>query len=223
MTYSLPLSYYQKISGWVDMLTLTKQLTDFASGLFDVVGISQLSNVENLLILGLESRTDRNLDEFGYLAGHFLMYGYEEYVSPRLDSVLNFIRCKGFRAEPVGRYGYPLNGQLYLKGEAIRTGLGKRGKNTLLLHPQFGPRLRLVAVLTDAPVVPLIEPLLYETENPVCDGCSICIDACPEKILEPYRMIAPSRCRSDSDNMAKQENRLIPCDRCVKLCPAGGK
>ncbi len=204
-------------------MMLTKEITDFASGLFDAVGITQLSKVNNLLILGLESTPERNLDEFGYTNERFHMYGYEKYISPRLDSLLNFIRNKGFRAEPVGRHGYPLNGQLYLKGEALRAGLGRRGKNTLILHPQFGARLRLVAVLTDTPVVPLVEPVLFEEENPVCDNCSICIDACPEKILEPYHMIDPSRCRSDSDNMARKEDHLIPCDQCIRLCPAGGK
>ena len=83
-------------------MTLTKQLADFASSLFDAMGISQLSKVENLLILGLESRTNRDLDEFGYVAGHFCLHGYEKHISPRLESILNFIRSKGFRAEPVG-------------------------------------------------------------------------------------------------------------------------
>ncbi len=202
------------------LVTLTKQLANFASSLFDAVGISQLSKAEKLLILGLESTTDRNLDEFGYVAGHFRLYGYEKHVSPGIESILNFILGKGFRAEPAGRYGYPLNGQLYLKGEALRAGLGKRGKNTLILHPQFGPRLRLVALLTDAPIAPLWDPVLFEEENPVCNDCSICIDACPEKILEPYQMTDPSRCRSDSDNMLRKEDHLIPCDQCIRLCPA---
>lgn len=214
----------QAISTRVNMLmSLTKQIADFASGLFEVVGITQLSRVDNLLILGLESTPERNLDEFGCIDGHFRLYGYEKHVSPRLESILNFIRGKGYCAEPVGRYGYPLSGQLYLKGEALRAGLGRRGKNTLILHPRFGTRLRLVAVLTDAPVVPLVEPVLVEEENPACDDCSICIDACPEKLLEPYRMIDPSRCRSDSDNMETKHDHLVPCDLCVKLCPAGKK
>src|SRR4030042_3219645 len=171
-------------------MTLTQQVIDYASNLFDVVGITQLSKTDNLFILGLESTSERNLDEFGYVEGHFRMFCYERHVSSRLDSLLNFVRSKDFYAEPVGRYGYPLNGQIYLKGEMLRAGIGKRGKNTLILHPKFGPRLRLVAVITNAPVRPLSEPVLVEEENPICVNCSICIDACPEKILDPYRMVA---------------------------------
>ncbi len=202
-------------------MSITQQIVEYAGNLFDSVGITHLSDTDNLLILGLESTLERNLDEFGYANSHFQMFGYEKHVSSRLESILDFIHVKGFNAKPVGKLGYPLNGQIYLKGEALRAGMGQRGKNTVILHPRFGSRLRLVAVATDAPLLPIVEPVLVEEENPVCNGCSICIDACPEKILEPYRMIDPSRCRSDSDNMAKKLDRLVPCDLCLKLCPAG--
>ena len=201
-------------------MTTAQQVVETANRLFDAVGITQLSETDNLLILGLESTPERNLDEFGYLDGRFRLFGYEKYVKARLESILNFIRSAGFNAKPFGRLGYPLNGQLYLKGEALRAGMGKRGKNTIVLHPKFGPWLRLLAVVTDAPLVPLVEPVIGEEENPVCKNCSICIDACPEKILAPYRMIDPYRCRSDTDNMPKSNDRLIPCDLCLTLCPA---
>ena len=201
-------------------MTPVQQVVETAKRLFDAVGITRLSDTDNLLILGLESTPERNLDEFGYLDGRFRMYGYEKHVKARLESILNFIRSAGFQAKPIGRLGYPLNGQLYLKGEALRAGMGKRGKNTIVLHPRFGPRLRLIAVVTDTPLVQLVEPVTGEEENPVCKDCSICIDVCPEKILTPYRMIDPYRCRSDSDNMSRNNDRLIPCDRCIALCPA---
>ena len=204
-------------------MTSTQKIVAVAGNLFDAVGITRLSETDNLLILGLESTPERNLDEFGYLDGRFHMFGYEKHVKARLESMLNFIRANSFQAKPFGRLGYPLNGQLYLKGEALRAGLGKRGKNTIVMHPRFGPRLRLMAVVTDAPLVPLVEPIIGEAENPVCENCSICIDACPEKILAPYRMTDPYRCRSDTDNMPKNDDRLIPCDLCITLCPASRK
>jgi epoxyqueuosine reductase QueG len=202
-------------------MTPTQKVIAVAGNLFDAVGITRLSETDNLLILGLESTAERNLDEFGYQDGRFHMFGYEKHVKARLESILNYIRGTGFQAKPLGRLGYPLNGQLYLKGEALRAGMGKRGKNTIVLHPVFGPRLRLIAVVTDAPLVPIVEPVTGEEENPVCKDCAICIDACPEKILAPYRMIDPYRCRSDTDNMLKNNDRLLPCDLCITLCPAG--
>ncbi len=83
-------------------MTIAPQILEYAGSLFDVVGASRLSSGDNLLILGLESTAERNLDEFGHLGGKFMMYGFKKYALPRLESLLNFIHGKGFPAEPVG-------------------------------------------------------------------------------------------------------------------------
>jgi len=200
-------------------MTITQQIAEHAGSLFDVFGFSRLSSGDNLLILGLESTPERNLDEFGRLDGDFQLYGFEKHVMPRLEPLLNLIRVKGFSAEPVGRYGYPLTGEVNLKKEAIRAGLGKRGKSTIVLHPQYGPRLRFMAIRTDAPLEPPVDSTFNEEENPVCDGCSICIDVCPTKALEPYRMPDASLCLSNITPVA-EDGRSILCDECLHLCPA---
>ena len=204
-------------------MTVAREITDYAGRLFDVVGSTRLSGGDSLLILGLESTPEHNLDEFGRLDGDFRMYGFEKHISPRLESLLNFIRGKGFSAEPIGRYGYPRRGEVNLKEEAIRAGLGKRGKSTVVLHPRYGSRLRFAAIRTDAPLELPMDSALTEEENPLCSGCSICIDACPVKALEPYRMPNTSLCLSNSVIMAEEHSWLIPCDICLHLCPAGKK
>lgn len=199
-----------------------KEVTDYARTLFDVVGATYLSDTDTLLVLGLESTPERNLDEFGREGGGFQMYGFEKYAQPRLDALLKFIRDKGYTAELLGHCGYPLQGKINLKTEALRAGRGVRGKSTVVLHPRYGPRLRFMGIVTDAPLEPLgIHPV--DTENLACNNCSRCIDACPVGILEPYRMLDPSLCLSDSDRMAEVDGRLVPCDRCLKVCPVGKK
>jgi epoxyqueuosine reductase QueG len=200
-------------------MTVARQITDYAGSLFDVVGVTHLSSGESLLILGLESTSERNLDEFGRLNGAFHLYGFEKHIGPKLESLLSLIREKGFSAEPVGQYGYPLGGEVNLKEEAIRAGLVKRGKSTIVLHPEYGPRLRLIAIRTDAPLEPSTYSALTEEENPLCSGCSICIDACPVNALKPYSMPDPSICLSNSAIMAEEQGRLVPCDICLNLCP----
>jgi len=201
-------------------MIIAQQVAEHASSLFDVVGASRLSSGDNLLIVGLESTAECDLDEFGHLDGNFQMYGFEKHAGPKLESVLNFIRGKGFPAELVGRYGYPLKEEVNLKEEAIRTGLGKRGKSTVVLHPKYGPRLRFMAIKTDVPLKLLMRSAPTEEENPVCNGCLICIDACPVKVLEPYRMPDTSLCLSNIIKMTEEEGRLVPCDICLHLCPA---
>ncbi|MBI4268165.1 MAG: epoxyqueuosine reductase [Chloroflexi bacterium] len=196
------------------------KIVKIINSLFDVAGTSHLFRGDNLLILGLESTIERNLDEFGHSGGHFHMYGFEKHVKHRLHSVLNIIRSEGFRAEPLGRYGYPLEGRINLKTEAIRAGLGKRGKSTIVLHPEYGPRLRLIAIKTDASLEPLTVPPRADEENPVCHGCTICIDACPTGALEPYRMPDPQLCLSNVTPLTSDGHSVL-CDMCLHLCPAG--
>ena len=201
-------------------MTLAQQIIEYAGSLFDVVGANRLPSADSLLILGLESTPDRNLDEFGYSGGYLQIHGFRKHVKPRLESLLNFIRNQGFSAEPIGKYGYPLEGEINLKEQAILAGIGKRGKNTLILHPKYGTRLRFAAVKTNAPVGQPIVSDLPEEENPVCMGCSICIDACPVQALEPYCMPDPTICLSSTEIMTEEQKRLTTCDICLHLCPA---
>ena len=200
-------------------MSAVQQIAEYAGSLFDVVGACHLPGGDNLLIVGLESTEERNLDEFGHVRGVFQMYGFKKHAGPKLESLLNFIRSKGFAAELVGRYGYPLEGEVNLKEAAIRAGLGKRGKSTVVLHPQYGPRLRFMAIKTDSPLPPLMRSAPPDEENTICKGCSICIDVCPTKALEPYQMPDTSLCLSNVSPQ-DEDGRSILCDKCLHLCPA---
>ena len=196
-----------------------EQIAERAGDLFDVFGVSRQADGSYILVLGLESTPERDLDDFGHSEGGFRMYGFEKYIAPKLEMLLYFIRSKGFSAEPVGRLGYPLRGEINLKELAIRTGIGRRGKNTVVLHPEYGPRLRFIGVLTNAPLRVLMGEELEDEGAPVCNQCSICVDECPVKVLEPYRMVDPAACLSNITPKT-DEGRSILCDICLKRCPA---
>ena len=201
-------------------MAVAQQIVNYAEYLFDIAGVRPLSIGFNLLVLGLESTPERDLDEFGRTDKSFHLYGFRRHVQPRLLSLINFMHSKGYSAEPVGRYGYPLEGQINLKTEAIYAGLGKRGKNTIVLHSKYGTRLRFMALKTTAPIETLITSISPDEESPVCNGCSICIDICPVGILEPYHMLNPSLCLSSSDITKEQNGKLVNCDICLHQCPA---
>jgi epoxyqueuosine reductase len=68
-------------------------------------------------------------------------------------------------------------GGIFLKDAAVMAGLGCIGKNNLLVTPQFGPRVRLRAMILDAQVDPT-GPVQFDP----CDGCKEpCRRACPQK------------------------------------------
>lgn len=65
---------------------------------------------------------------------------------------------------------------------AVAAGLGELGLNRLLLTPEFGPRQRLISLITDAPLVP--DPLYSEPKVCRPDVCGqLCIRLCPSGAL----------------------------------------
>jgi epoxyqueuosine reductase QueG len=62
---------------------------------------------------------------------------------------------------------------------AVAAGLGELGWNGLLLTPEYGPRQRVVSIITDAP----LEPSPMYNGPPLCDRCMQCVEACPVKAI----------------------------------------
>lgn len=108
---------------------------------------------------------------------------------------------------------------------ARRSGLGWRGKHTLLLRREGGSMGFLGEIYVDR-ALPLTTP---ETAEGHCGSCSACLDACPTgAIVAPYRVDA-RRCISyltiEHDGpipvewRAAMGNRIYGCDDCQVHCP----
>jgi ferredoxin len=74
---------------------------------------------------------------------------------------------------------------IHLRIAAVAAGMGEIGYSKMFLSPEFGPRQRLAAVITDAPLEP--DPL-YEGP-PLCDRCMGCVTACTGQAISPDRTI----------------------------------
>ena len=105
-------------------------------------------------------------------------------------------------------------GVISLKHAAVQAGLGKMGKNTLLLHHQLGNMLWLGAVLVEEKIEP--DPLTtYETCLP---DCRICLDACPVKALDGATIVQ-RKCREISGKYTDGGGYVYACNICRKVCP----
>lgn len=106
---------------------------------------------------------------------------------------------------------------------AQKSGLGWRGKHTLLLNRDRGSLFFLGELFTDIPL-PIDAPTTSH-----CGQCTACIDVCPTKaIVEPYLLDA-RRCISyltiELQGSIPVElrpligNRVYGCDDCQLICP----
>jgi len=139
--------------------------------------------------------------------------------------VARFIEDKGFRAIQIpASPPYDLRkmmGDLSHRHAAHLAGLGVFGKSNLLLTPQFGPRIRLVSVITDAALVPD-----KQLDTDLCGDCPRCIAACPAKALQNKRLTDKRKCDQYHVRLGK-DLQLDPwmevCGVCIRVCPAGKK
>lgn len=108
---------------------------------------------------------------------------------------------------------------------AFHAGLGRRGKNGLILHPKYGSYVFIGEVVTDLVLQP-DQPL-----NPgECIGCRKCQKVCPQGALQSDGSVCLERCRShitqkkgeltDWEIGQIQDGGLIwGCDICNDVCP----
>jgi len=95
------------------------------------------------------------------------------------------------------------DGMVSLRVMGAAAGLGELGHAKILLTPQFGPRQRVFAVLTDAELEPT--PLLKE---PICDGCKACVRECEANAIGQERSV---RLRIEDREFS---HAPLDCDAC---------
>ena len=98
-------------------------------------------------------------------------------------------------------------------------GLGTIGVNHTLLTPEYGPRVRLVSVITDAEVHP--DPMI---RGELCIECGRCVNACPQKAFTRKDGVLAAemdkfKCAAYHEQL-KHEFRY-PCGVCTAVCPVG--
>ncbi len=101
---------------------------------------------------------------------------------------------------------------------AVMAGLGELGVNNLLLTPQHGPRVRMVALVTDAELEPgePLAPLLCRPEK--CGYA--CVKACPAGALS--RDGSPTNkaaCLAYYISLGIPGQGGVRCGLCVAKCP----
>jgi len=132
------------------------------------------------------------------------------------------IQSSGFRAlpAPVTVSVDPFHGHLSHRMAAMLSGQGWIGKSALLITPGFGARVRLVTVLTNLPLSPPPQSMVFK-----CGDCRDCIEACPvNAITEDARNFKRELCYRYLESLINQDvvEEWI-CGLCVKVCKGENK
>lgn len=84
-------------------------------------------------------------------------------------------------------------GEVSLRHAAAAAGLGRFGRNNLILHPELGSRVIFTAVLTDLALAS--DPPV--SEDP-CIHCDLCVEGCPGRALDAEGRTEIGRCLKNS-------------------------
>ena len=103
---------------------------------------------------------------------------------------------------------------LSLRHVGYLAGLGKLGRNNLLINKDYGNMIQIGALLTDSRFEP--DPLAdYEVCPP---NCRICLDNCPQNALTGDTVIQKN-CRPISNYKTEKGYTIKKCFECRKKCP----
>ena len=129
--------------------------------------------------------------------------------------------AQGFKALILPPAGCPTDARFLesvfsFKHAAQASGLGTIGWNSLLITNEFGPRVRLGCVLTEA----CLEPTPASVPTFDCSKCQVCIQKCPA-----HAIAKPAHNQQYSiDKFACNtfRNAAGECSECMRLCPLSG-
>jgi epoxyqueuosine reductase len=169
---------------------------------------------------------------------------YHVLMFEKLNSLRNFITVN-YECDSVTFCDFgPLND----KAVALKTGLVKLGRNSLLLHPTFGSRFYIGYVVTELdcnatsqastqPHEEVVTQNLEPYHHPYCQQCGRCKASCPNQAIESFGYLKSSQCISfltqsnewtleDATSLEQPINLsgyAYGCDICQLVCPLNGK
>lgn len=169
---------------------------------------SMIETTPSVVYFELYNTTNRMLDESAY-------------------RLANFIYQQGFRAHFFPRDCYGDISVLVKKPEAAFShviagkyaGLGTIGMNHTLITKEYGPRIRLVSVITDADLTPDKLP-----EQELCIRCGLCMKRCPTQSFSPNEnggVAYMDKCKCAAYHQKLKNEFRYPCGVCVAVCPVG--
>ncbi|HWR01721.1 MAG TPA: tRNA epoxyqueuosine(34) reductase QueG [Chlorobaculum sp.] len=158
----------------------------------------------------------------GTVSSHAVIPDYHRMVAGLLEELLDFIRSES--EAPVEGVVCVDSSPVLEKAWAEAAGIGRTGKNTLLIVPGAGSRIFLGELLLNLEIEPDV-PLEWDP----CGSCAVCLESCPTGALMQAGRLDATKCISyltielkrefTEQEAAMTEEWLYGCDRCTDACP----
>jgi epoxyqueuosine reductase QueG len=168
--------------------------------------------------IGLDYYTALDYEHNNIRLGHL----YRDWTGLQL---ITFLRKKGYDATEVPRKHVDEKNKIApmsFKLAAYEAGIGVFGRPSIIITPEYGPRVNLGVVLTDA----VLEPNKRMKDFNPCGDCNVCIKACPMNAIRsdmpPPTGFDRKKCVSFVDWVKEKTNEEVKlCGCCYNQCPAG--
>ena len=167
-----------------------------------------MATTPSMVYQELYDTSNRVLDDMSYRLANYIVtdLGYRAIFFPR-DCYYNI---EALVENPNAAFSHVVAGYY--------AGIGTMGDSHNLLSKEFGPRMRIVSIITDAPIE---EDGMLEEE--LCIHCKKCLKNCPVQCFTQgegkiYEMdkVACTKHHVDIKNQ-----RHWPCGVCASVCPVG--
>jgi len=168
--------------------------------------------------IGIDQYTALDYEHNNIRLGHL----YRDWAGLQL---ITFLRKKGYDATEVPREFVDDKNRIALlsfKLAAYEAGIGVFGRPSTIITPEYGPRINIGVVLTDAA---LKSDRRMEDFSP-CENCDVCTKTCPVNAIKsdipPPKGFDRNKCISFVDWLKEKTNGQVKlCGICFNRCPAG--
>ena len=139
--------------------------------------------------------------------------------------VARLLEEEGYRAIPIPA-AYPrvnkgLMGVFSHRHAAVLAGLGEIGFSNLLITPRFGARVRLVSIITEAPLDPDQPYKKFLCRERQKDCGKACLASCPVEAISPDGKVNKDRCLRYQEQIMPWSAVELRCGMCLGMCPIG--
>ena len=170
----------------------------------------------------LDSVYDLPYTRYEYTNQFFILNSRMNSMATRL---CEFLESEGYRNLPIPaaypRVNKDLCGILSHRHAAVAAGIGEFALNNMLTTPQYGSKVRLITIITEAELdadEPYVESICKNTR----DTCQLaCVRNCPVQAISEDGKVNKDLCLRYQEQIMPWSAAELRCGVCVASCPIG--